>query len=179
MMPCSSPFPWHNAGYVCHSGLVQASSQAGGGFNDTFTWAALIGFITLATAFVFRWLDKRAKQLGESLEILDKVVVELDTLSEKTAKKDDLKDLKELRSLLKQYERRFKNIPFGTVVVTIETYEKIAITDECAKRLTRLLANKKYVEEALKLSREQGSRSTDIRSAIEDVQHVINRKLRR
>ncbi|MER6571636.1 hypothetical protein ABT288_37025 [Streptomyces sp. NPDC001093] len=42
-----------------------------------------------------------------------------------------------------------------------------------------MLTNKKYVDEALKLSHEQGARIADIRAAIDTVQVVIHRKLKR
>ncbi|MGW2426501.1 hypothetical protein ACWC0C_46280 [Streptomyces sp. NPDC001709] len=90
-----------------------------------------------------------------------------------------MKGLNELLSLVKQAEHPFPDIPFGTVVATIEAYEKTAITQECAKKLTKVLTNKKYVGEALKLSHEQGARIADIRSAIDTAQLTIHRKLKR
>ncbi|MET7853966.1 hypothetical protein ABZT48_38585 [Streptomyces avermitilis] len=136
---------------------------------------------------VYRRRDKPAKQLEQDYGVLDKVVVELDKLADKTATKDDVKELKELLSIVKQAARRFSKIPFQTVVATIETYEKTTITEECARNLAKVLTNKKAkvltdkksVDEALKLSREQGARITEIRTAIHDVQRIIDRLLRR
>ncbi|MFJ8510431.1 hypothetical protein [Streptomyces avermitilis] len=128
---------------------------------------------------VYRRRDKPAKQLEQDYGVLDKVVVELDKLADKTATKDDVKELKELLSIVKQAARRFSKIPFQTVVATIETYEKTTITEECARNLAKVLTDKKSVDEALKLSREQGARITEIRTAIHDVQRIIDRLLRR
>ncbi|MGW1169095.1 hypothetical protein [Streptomyces sp. NPDC002550] len=49
---------------------------------------------------------------------------------------------------------------------------------ECAKKLTKVLTNKKYVDEALKLSHEQGARIADIRAANDTAQLLTNRKLK-
>ncbi|MEH0420530.1 hypothetical protein [Streptomyces sp. B21-083] len=179
-MPSLSSFPQQNAGHAFLESLTRASGTASdGGFNSTFTWAALIAVVAVIAAFVYRWFDKIAKLLEKASVTLDALVVELDKLADKTAKKADLEELKELLSRVKQDERRFPKIPFGTIVATIEAYEKTTVTEECAKRLTRVLANRRYVDEALKLSREQGTRIADIRAAINDVQRVINRKLLR
>ncbi|MGW7134360.1 hypothetical protein ACWGIA_39310 [Streptomyces bobili] len=135
--------------------------------------------IAIIVAFIYRWIDKRAALLEQDCAIVVKLTVELDRLAETTATKSDLKELKKLLSLLKQAELRFPKIPFGTIVATIEMYEKTVISEESAKRLKRVLSNKKLVDEALKRSREQGVKIADIRAAIETVQSIINRKLKR
>ncbi|CAM5480066.1 hypothetical protein SMICM17S_00947 [Streptomyces microflavus] len=183
MMPCSYSFPWPNAEYVWRSSPLQASAAADAGFAGSFTWAALVTAIgivlTAVLAFVHRWFDKRAKLLEQDGAVVVRLSAEVNRLAKKTATEDDLGEIKELLSLLKQAERRFPRIPFGTIVATVEVYEKAVISEECAKALKRVLANRKFVDEALKLSREQGVRLAAVRAAIETVQRIIDRKLRR
>jgi hypothetical protein len=179
MVPCITPLPWQNSGYAHEKYLIQASASAADGFSNSFTWAALITALGMLLGVVYRWYDKRNKQLEKDYALLDEVVVELDKLAVKAATKDDLYRLKELLSLIKQAERRFPKILFGTVVATIEAYEKSALTKECAKGLTRVLTDKKSVNAALELSRQQGARIADIRTAVNTVQRDIDRQLRR
>ncbi|WP_172387872.1 hypothetical protein [Streptomyces sp. MNP-20] len=176
--PCSS-FPWQNTDDTCESGLFQASTAASGGFNDTFTWVALLTAIGLVAAAVYRWRDKRAKLLEKDYVVLDKVVVELDTLQSLAATHADLDGLKRELSLVRQAQKRFPKIPFGAVVATIEAYQTTVLSTECAKRLTKRISDKKSVTEALELSRQQGAKIADIRVAINSAQRVIDRRLRR
>ncbi|WP_030672104.1 hypothetical protein [Streptomyces sp. NRRL B-1347] len=176
--PCSSP-PWQNTDDTCESGLFQASTAASEGFNDTFTWVALLTAIGIVVAAVHRWRDKRAKLLEKDYVVLDKVVVELDTLQSMTATHADLDGLRRELSLVKQAAKRFPKIPFGTVVATVEAYQTTVLSTECAKRLTKRISDKKSVTEALDLSRQQGAKIADIRAAVNTAQRIIDRRLRR
>lgn len=76
--------------------------------------------------------------------------------------------LDDLLQGIKQAERRFPEIPLGTVVA----YETTMLSKECAKKL------KKTVDTALEATRQQGIRIAANRSAIDDVQRIIDRILK-
>jgi hypothetical protein len=67
---------------------------------------------------------KRAKRFQPDYELLNETVVILDKLAGAAAQKTDLTKLSELLSRIKQAERRFPELPLGTVVAHIDTYRE-------------------------------------------------------
>ncbi|MFI8301371.1 hypothetical protein ACIGCZ_36285 [Streptomyces nigra] len=178
-MPTYSSPLWQNSSLVWQKAHVQASSSGGGGFNSTFTWAALLAIVALVLTYLYRRFDQTAKQLEQESVVLGKMLTELDNLADTVVTEADLKELKTLLSLVKQGEERFPKMGFGTIVATVEAYEKTAISEECAKKINKILLDKKSRDEALRLSREQGLWLDRSRSAIKAVRSVIDRRLRR
>src|ERR1044072_6284843 len=89
-------------------------------FDSTWTWTAVIGVITLVVTIYFsveqvrkRKKAAEAKRLKPDYDLLDEVVVVLDKRAGLPAQKADLAALNELRSRIKQAERRSPDLPFG------------------------------------------------------------------
>jgi hypothetical protein len=72
---------------------------------------------------------KQAKRFQADYELLSETVVILDKLVGTAAQKTDLTTLSELLSRIKQAERRFPELPPGTVVATIDAYRKTTLPD--------------------------------------------------
>jgi hypothetical protein len=178
-MPCPTSFPIRNAQYLCSDLLLQAS-ESGDGFSNSLTWAAVIALVGIligsCLTIVHRRRDKEAKRLRPDYELLDDTVVLLDKLATIPATKVDLAELGEQCSRIKQAERRSPTIPFGTVVAYIEAYEKTTLPNDFAKRL---LKNKDFLDECLKLSRQQGAAIEAALAAIASAQRTIERRTRR
>lgn len=150
------------------------------GFDSTWTWTAAIGLATLlVTTYISVYQLRKhkkaaeAKRLKPDYSLLDEVVVVLGKLEALPAQKADLASLNELRSRVKQAERRSPDLPFGEVVVRIDIYQKTVLPDCFGKKL----AGKRVgLDELLDLSRQQGAALTEIRVACDAVQLEIDRR---
>jgi hypothetical protein len=150
------------------------------GFNSTWTWTAAIGLVTLLVTVYFSvdQLRKRkkateAKRLKPDYDLLDEVVVVLGKLEALPAQKADLAPLSELRSRVKQAERRSPDLPFGEVVARIDVYQKTVLPDCFGKKLT---SKRVTLDELLELSRQQGAALAEVRVACDAVQVEIDRR---
>ncbi|MFC8201671.1 hypothetical protein ACFUTV_40780 [Streptomyces sp. NPDC057298] len=150
------------------------------GFDSTWTWTAAVGVITLlvTTYFSVEQLRKRkktaeAKRLKPDYDLLDEVVVVVGKLEALPAQKADLALLNELRSRVKQAERRAPDLPFGDVVARIDVYQKTMLPDCFGKKLA---GKRVALDELLELSRQQGAALTEIRAACDAVQLDIDRR---
>ncbi|MER6375911.1 hypothetical protein ABT255_48125 [Streptomyces mirabilis] len=153
--------------------LFQASGTAGGGLSSSWTWAAVFTGVGIVIGVYFTVVHRRRDKLAKLLEpvdlLLDDTAVALDELTTVPVVKDDLKKLGELCSRIEQAEKAFPSIPFGTVVATIEAYEKTVLPNDFAKKLTK----KETADEILDLSRQQGIRIAAVQTAIDTVQGII------
>jgi hypothetical protein len=147
-------------------------------FTSSWTWAAVIGLATLAvtTYFSIDQLRKskrtrQAKRFQADYELLDETVVVLDKLAGTAAQKADLTTLGELLSRIKQAERRFPELPLGTVVAHIDAYRKTTLPDDFRRKLST-----KLVDDLLDLSRQQGAAIAGALAAIATVQSEIDRR---
>lgn len=174
MVPCTASLPARNALPSCGRNLLfQASSTAGGGLNNSWTWAAVFTGIGIVIGVYFTIVHRRRDKLAKLLEpvdlLLDDTAVALDKLATVPAVKDDLTTLGELCSRIEQAEKAFPSIPFGTVVATIEAYEKTALPNDFTKKLTPV----ETAEEILGLCRQQGLRIAAVQTAIDTVQAIV------
>jgi hypothetical protein len=149
-------------------------------FDSTWTWTAVIGLITLlvTTYFSIEQVRKRkkaaeAKRLKPDYDLLDEVVVAVGKLEALPAQKLDLSPLNELRSRVKQAERRTPGLPFGDVVARIDVYQRTVLPDCYSKKLT---GKRVTLDELLDLSRQQGVALTEIKVACDAVQREIDRR---
>lgn len=150
------------------------------GFSSSWTWAALIGLVSLAATVCFS-VDqvrkhhrvKEAERLRPDYELLDETIVALDKLAGTAAVKADLGRLSELHSRIKQAEKRSPDIPFGAVVAHVAAYQKTVLPDGYAKKL---VGRKVTLDELLDLARQQGVSNAGIRVAIDAVQREIDRR---
>lgn len=121
--------------------------------------------------------QKQARQAGEALqadyELLNETVVLLDKLAGTTAQKEDLTKLGELLSRIKQAERRFPDLPFGTVVAHLDAYRKTPLPDDFQRKLT---SRRILLDDLLDLSRQQGAATANALAAISTVQEEIDRR---
>lgn len=149
-------------------------------FSSTWTWAAAIGAAGLLVGFYFsvdqvrrHRKDKEAARLKPDYDLLDEVVVVIGKLEGMPAQKADLSALNELRSRVKQAERRSPDLAFGEVVARIDIYQKTVLPDCFRKKLT---GKRIDLDELLDLSRQQGAALTEIRNACDAVQREIDRR---
>jgi hypothetical protein len=149
-------------------------------FTSSWTWAAAIGLATLAvtTYFSIDQLRKskrtrQAKRFQADYELLDETVVVLDKLAGSAAQKADLTTLCELLSRIKQAERRFPDLPLGTVVAHIDAYRKTTLPDDFRRKLS---AKRVPLDDLLDLSRQQGTTIAKALASIATVQSEIDRR---
>ncbi|GGV50807.1 hypothetical protein GCM10010293_62110 [Streptomyces griseoflavus] len=179
MNDCSASQMAENASSSC-TRLILGSDASPGTFPSTWTWAAAISLAALLTSTYFSVYQirksKRAKQTKRfqpDYDLLDETVVLLDKLAGTTAHKTDLTRLGELLSRIKQAERRFPDLPLGTVVAHIDAYRKTPLPDD----FQRKLATKKIpLDDLLNLSRQQGAAIANALTAISAVQNEIDRR---
>jgi hypothetical protein len=145
-------------------------------FSSTWTWPALIALVALgiSTYFSIEQMRKRnrakeAQRYQPDYALLDETVVELEKLFGIAARKTDATRLYELLSRIKQAERRFPSLPFGTVVA----YKKTTLSDDFTRKLT---TTKLSTDTLLDLSRQQGAKITAALAAIATVQAEIDRR---
>ncbi|MFD5013786.1 hypothetical protein [Streptomyces chartreusis] len=150
------------------------------GFSSTWTWAAALSLAGLLVGLCFSVEQvrrsrkaKEAARLRPDYDMLDEVVVAAGKLEGLAAEKADLAPLKELRSRVKQAERRSPDLPFGEVVARIDVYQKTVLPD-CFRR--KLSGKRITLDELLELSRQQGATLTEIRGACNTVQQEIDRR---
>ncbi|WP_055531850.1 hypothetical protein [Streptomyces graminilatus] len=143
-------------------------------------WTAAIGLVTflVTTYFSVEQLRKRkkaaeAQRLKPDYDLLDEVVVVLGKLEALPAQKADLALLTELRSRVKQAERRSPDLLFAEIVARIDIFQKAVLPDCFGKKLT---SKRVTLDELLELSRKQGAALTDIRAACDAVQLEIDRR---
>ncbi|MFE4626521.1 hypothetical protein [Streptomyces mirabilis] len=149
-------------------------------FSSTWTWAAAISLIGLMVSIGFtvyklrkRRATEKAERLKPDYQLLDEVAVILDKLADMPAQKPDLSSLSELRTRVKQAERRSPDLRFGEIMAHIDVYQKTVLPDCFGKKLS---SKRITLEELLALSREQGSAITEIRFAVHAVQAEIDRR---
>ncbi|MFF7566594.1 hypothetical protein ACFZB4_42390 [Streptomyces pseudovenezuelae] len=154
-------------------------------FDSTWTWPAVIGlatfmltiYVTISQVRKHKKATEAKKKAAEAVrlkpdyDLLDEVVVAAGKLEALPAQKTDLVGLNELRSRVKQAERRSPDLPFGDVVARIDVYHKTMLPDCYGKKL----AGKRVdLDELLELSRQQGAALTEIRVACDAVQREID-----
>ncbi|MFF5106374.1 hypothetical protein [Streptomyces sp. NPDC000134] len=157
-----------------------SSDTAQDTFSSSWTWAAVVGLITLAVTTCFS-IDqvrknqraKEAKRYQADYELLNETIVVLDKLAGTAAQRTDLGTLNELLSRIKQAERRFPFLPFGAVVAHLDAYRKAALPDDFRRKVT---GRKVPLERVLDLSRQQGIAITGALTAIGEVQSEIDRR---
>jgi hypothetical protein len=123
-----------------------------------------------------RGSQEPARQAGEALPaglLLNETVVILDKLAGTAAQKTDLTKLSELLSRIKQAERRFPELPLGTVVAHIDTYRKATLPDDFRRKLS---GKRILLDDLLDLSRQQGAAIASALTAIGAVQNEIDRR---
>lgn len=177
MVPCITSFPVQNALHSCSSNpMLQASGPVGGGMNSSWTWAAVFAGIAVVITVISVCLTivhRRRSILATMLEpvdnLLDDTALEFAKLATLPATKDNLEKLSKLLNRIKQAEKAFPSIPIGTVVAHIEEYEKTALPDNFAEKLTA----RSTAEGTLALSRQQGARIVHVQAAIDTVQGII------
>ncbi|MER5381796.1 hypothetical protein ABT040_16160 [Streptomyces sp. NPDC002688] len=168
-----------NASRPCNR-VVLGSNAPQEDFSSTWTWAAAISLIGLMVSVGFtvyklrkRRTAEKAERLKPDYNLLDEVAVVLDKLADMPAQKPDLSSLSELRTRVKQAERRSPDLRFGDIVARIDVYQKRVLPDCFGKKLS----NKRVtLEELMALSRQQGAAITEIRIAIDAVQAEIDRR---
>ncbi|MFJ9154281.1 hypothetical protein ACIRP7_41000 [Streptomyces sp. NPDC102270] len=116
---------------------------------------------------------KQAKRFQADYGLLNETVVILDKLASTAAQKADLTTLSELLSRIKQAERRFPELPLGTVVVYIDAYRKTTLPEDFRRKLS---AKRILVDDLLDLSRQQGAAIAGALAAIATVQSEIDRR---
>lgn len=148
--------------------------------TSSWTWTAIIGLATLAVTTYFSidqvrksQRNKQAKRFQPVYELLNETIVILDKLATTAAQKSDLTKLGELLSLLKQAERRFPELPLGTVVAHIDAYRKITLPDDFRRKLT---AKRILLDDLLDLSRQQGAAIAGALAAIGTAQSEVDRR---
>ncbi|MFF9336972.1 hypothetical protein [Streptomyces albogriseolus] len=179
MNHCSASQLAENASSSC-ARLILGNDAPQGTFPSTWTWTAVVGLATLIISTYFS-IDqvrksKRAKQarlFQSDYELLNETVVLLDKLAGIPVQKADLARLGELLSRIKQAERRFPELPLGTVVAHIDTYKKIPLPDDFHRKL---VGKRILLDELLDLSRQQGAAITGALAAIAAVQNEIDRR---
>ncbi|KOV94525.1 hypothetical protein ADK65_31475 [Streptomyces sp. NRRL B-1140] len=168
-----------NASHSC-ARLILGNDASQSAFTSSWTWATLIGLIALVVSTYFS-IDqlrksqrtKQAKRYQSDYELLSETVVLLDKLAGTAVVKRDLTKVSELLSRIKQAERRFPELPLGTVVAHLDTYKTTALPDDFSRKLT---ARRIVLDDLLDLSRQQGAAITDALTAIRTVQNEIDRR---
>ncbi|WP_055606655.1 hypothetical protein [Streptomyces prasinus] len=176
---CSASQLAENASSSC-ARLILGSGASQGAFPSTWTWTAVLGLAALISSTYFS-IDqvrkskraKQAKRFQADYELLDETVVLLDKLAGTTAQKEDLTKLGELLSRIKQAERRFPDLPLGTVVAHIDAYRKTPLPDDFQRKLT---SRRIRLDDLLDLSRQQGAATANALAAISTVQEEIDRR---
>ncbi|MEU3901913.1 hypothetical protein [Streptomyces sp. NPDC045251] len=177
MYHCTAPQLAENASSACS---IVGSGTSQGAFPSSWTWTAVVGLAALVISTYFS-IDqvrksqraKQAKRFQSDYELLNETVVLLDKLAGTVAVKDDLTRLGELLSRIKQAERRFPELPLGTVVAHIDTYRKTPLPDEYQRKLT---GKRVVLDDLLDLSRQQGAAIAGALAAIGAVQNEIDRR---
>lgn len=182
MMHCATSQMVKNAYRPCIRVMLGSKAPQEGGFSNTLTWAAVIALVAFLVGLYFSIEQvqrhkkaKEAARLKPDYDMLDEVVVAAGKLEGLSAEKSDLKPVKELRSRVKQAERRSPDLPFGEVVARIDAYQKTVLPDCFAKKLT---GKKVTLDELLDLSRQQGAALAEIKSACDTVQSRIDRRIK-
>ena len=180
MMHCATSQLVKNAYRPCIRVMMGSNAPHESGFSSTWTWAAAISLRGLLVGLYFSVEQvqrfrkaKEATRLKPDYDLLDEIAVILDKLAGVPAQKVDLAALNEMRSRVRQAERRTPTLPFGSVVAHIDSYQKTILPDCFTKRLT---SKKITLEDLLDLSRQQGAALVEIRTAIEAVQQEIERR---
>ncbi|MEU3855683.1 hypothetical protein [Streptomyces sp. NPDC029554] len=179
MMHCSPSQSTESTSRSC-ARLILGNDASQGTFTSSWTWAALIGLIALVISTYFS-IDqlrksqrtKQAKRYRSDYELLSETVVLLDKLAGTAVQKTDLTQLSELLSRIKQAERRFPELPLGTVVAHIDAYKKTALPHDFHRKLA---AKRIVLDDLLDLSRQQGAAIADALTAIGTVQNEIDRR---
>ncbi|MEW1832050.1 hypothetical protein [Streptomyces sp. NPDC088196] len=168
-----APFPSARSTLLTAAGGAPVRSD---GFANSLTWASVITAAGIAIGIYFTVVHRRRDKLAKMLEptglLLEDVAVTLDHLSTLTATRDDLPRLHELRSRVKQAEKRFTSIPLGNVVAAIGAYEEAVLPAD-------FRTSSREVEQLLELSRQQGSMIKAAQFAVDDAQAVIANLLKR
>ncbi|MEU6687764.1 hypothetical protein [Streptomyces sp. NPDC046832] len=179
MMHCSASQLTQIASHTC-ARLILGSDASRDTFTNSWTWAAVIGLAALIVSTYFSTdqlrksqRSKQAKRYKSDYELLSETVVVLDKLAGTAAQKTDLTKLSELLSRIKQAERRFPELPLGTVVAHLDTYRKITLPDDFHRKLT---AKRILLDDLLDLSRQQGAAIAGALAAIGAVQNQIERR---
>jgi hypothetical protein len=179
MNHCSASQLAENTSSSCARLILGSSAPQ---LPSSWTWTAVIGLAALILSTYFS-IDqvrksqraKQAKRYQSDYELLDETVVLLDKLAGTTAQKADLTKLGELLSRIKQAERRFPELPLGTVVAHIDAYRKTPLPDD----FQRKLAGKRILlDNLLDLSRQQGAAIASALAAISAVQNEIDHRTR-
>jgi hypothetical protein len=160
--------------------LILGSDASQNTFTSSWTWTAVVGITALVVSTYFS-IDqvrksqraKRAKRFQPDYELLNETVVILDKLAGAAAQKTDLTKLSELLSRIKQAERRFPELPLGTVVAHIDTYRKATLPDDFRRKLS---GRRVLLDDLLDLSRQQGAAIAGALTAIGAVQNEIDRR---
>lgn len=160
--------------------LMLGSDATQDTFTSSWTWAAVISLATLAVTTYFS-VDqvrksrrtKQAKRFQADYELLNETVVVLDKLAGTAAQKANLTILSELLSRIKQAERRFPDLPLGTVVAHVDAYRKTALPDDFRRKLS---TKRIPLDDLLDCSRQQGAAITGALTAIATVQNEIDRR---
>ncbi|MEV5762557.1 hypothetical protein AB0L61_38045 [Streptomyces tendae] len=178
MNHCSAPQLAESASSSC-ARLILGSGASQDAFPSTWTWTAVVGLAALIISTYFS-IDqvrksqraKQAKRFQPDYELLDETVVLLDKLAGTPAQKADLTSLGELLSRIKQAERRFPELPLGTVVAHIDAYRKTPLPDDFHRKVT---SKRIPLDDLLDLSRQQGASIASALTAISAVQNEIDR----
>ncbi|MDQ0904268.1 hypothetical protein QFZ22_000253 [Streptomyces canus] len=179
MMHCATSHITETALHPCIR-LMLGSDATQDAFTSSWTWPAVVGLATLAVTTYFS-IDqvrksqrtRQAKRFQADYELLNETVVILDKLAGTAAQKADLTTLSELLSRIKQAERRFPELPLGTVVAHIDAYRKTTLPDDFRRKLS---AKRIPLDDLLDLSRQQGAAIAGARAAIGTVQGEIDRR---
>ncbi|MES4886176.1 hypothetical protein ABVB69_37670 [Streptomyces sp. NPDC000349] len=169
----------HDASGPCIRQIL-GSDASQGTFTSSWTWAAAIAVVALVVSTYFS-IDqvrkskraKEAKRFQADFELLNETVVVLDKLAGTAAQRQHLTQLGELLSRIKQAERRFPELPFGSVVAHIDAYRKVTLPDDFGRKLS---GKRIVLDELLELSRQQGASITSALAAIDAVQSEIDRR---
>ncbi|MFI6858168.1 hypothetical protein [Streptomyces sp. NPDC050416] len=179
MTHCSAPQLTENSSQSC-ARLLLGGDVSHDAFTSSWTWAAVIGLAALIISTYFS-VDqvrkshraKQAKRFQSDYELLNETVVLLDKLASTAAQKTDLIKLGELHSRIKQAERRFPELPLGTVVAHLDAYRKTTLPDDFRRKVT---VKRTLLDELLNLSRQQGAAIASAQAAIGTVQKEIDRR---
>ncbi|MCZ9349125.1 hypothetical protein NGM36_04840 [Streptomyces mutabilis] len=177
-MACSASQMTDTASPPCLR-LILGSDAPSSTFTSSWTVAAVVALVGVIVSAYFS-VDqvrknkraKQAKRLQPDYDLLNETVVVLDKLAGTAATKADLTKLGELLSRIKQAERRFPELPLGTVVAHIDAYRKTVLPDDFHRRL---VGKRIVLDDLLDLSRQQGAAITHAVAAIAAVQNEIDR----
>ncbi|MFK0174220.1 hypothetical protein ACIQU5_36225 [Streptomyces sp. NPDC090306] len=159
---------------------VRAGERLPLGTPSTWSWSGLIAAAALVGSTYFS-IDrirrskqgKQARRFQSDYELLNQTVVLLDKLTGTAAQKGDLIALGELLSRIKQAERRFPELPLGSVVAHLNIYREAPLPDDYQRKLT---GKKIALDDLLALSRQQGAALAGALTAISAVHAEIDRR---